>query len=81
MRVRVPPEAPIFSPRAGLSISTRMSETHSRTLARTISYRITALLITAIWTGLSDAVVIHIALATLHYAMERIWLKIHWGKL
>ena len=56
-------------------------ETHSRTLARTISYRIAALLITALWTGLSDAVLIHIVLATLHYVMERVWLKINWGKV
>ena len=39
-----------------------MTESHKRTLARTISYRITALLITAIWTGLGDAVIIHIIL-------------------
>jgi hypothetical protein len=58
-----------------------MSETHSRTIARTISYRIAAMLITALWTGLGDAVVIHIVLAALHYVMERVWLKIHWGKL
>lgn len=56
-------------------------ETHSRTLARTISYRIAALLITALWTGLGDAVLIHIVLATLHYVMERVWLKIKWGKV
>lgn len=58
-----------------------MSETHTRTLARTIAYRITALLITAVWTGLSDAVAIHIVLAVVQYVMERIWLKIKWGKL
>jgi uncharacterized membrane protein len=58
-----------------------MSETHLRTLARTIAYRITALLITAMWTGLSDAVAIHIILAGVQYVMERIWLKINWGKL
>jgi uncharacterized membrane protein len=56
-------------------------ETHKRTIVRTVSYRITALLITAIWTGLSDAVLIHIVLAALHYAMERAWLKIKWGKI
>jgi uncharacterized membrane protein len=56
-------------------------ESHKRTLARTISYRIAALLITALWTGLGDAVLIHIVLATLHYVMERIWLKIKWGKI
>ena len=58
-----------------------MSETHARTLARTLAYRITALLITAVWTGLSDAVTIHIVLAVVQYVMERIWLKIKWGKL
>lgn len=59
----------------------KMMETHKRTIVRTISYRITALLITAIWTGLSDAVLIHIVLALLHYTMERMWLKIKWGKI
>ena len=56
-----------------------MTETHARTLARTIVYRITALLITALWTGLGDAVAIHIVLAIVQYAMERAWLKIKWG--
>jgi hypothetical protein len=57
-----------------------MSETYSRTWARTLSYRIIALLITAIWTGLSDAIAIHFVLALVQYVMERIWLKIKWGK-
>lgn len=57
-----------------------MSESHKRTIIRTISYRLAALLITAIWTGLSDAIAIHIVLATLHYVMERVWLKIQWGR-
>jgi hypothetical protein len=57
-----------------------MSETHSRTWARTLSYRIAALLITAVWTGLSDAVAIHFVLALVQYVMERLWLKITWGK-
>ena len=55
-------------------------ETKTRTVARTISYRIIALLITTIWTGLSDAVLIHIILTAVHYIMERIWLKVQWGK-
>ena len=57
-----------------------MSEKHVRTIARTVSYRVAALLITALWTGLSDAIAIHIVLALLHYGMERVWLKIKWGK-
>jgi uncharacterized membrane protein len=56
-------------------------ETKKRTVVRALSYRIVALLITAIWTGLSDAVLIHIILTAIHYAMERIWLKIKWGRI
>ena len=58
-----------------------MTETHTRTWVRTLTYRFTALLITAIWTGLSDAVTIHFVLAGLQYAMERAWLKIRWGRI
>jgi len=55
-------------------------ETKKRTIVRALTYRVIALLITAIWTGLSDAVVIHIVLTAVHYAMERLWLKIKWGR-
>ena len=58
-----------------------MTETHTRTVARTLSYRIIAMLITALWTGLGNAVIIHIVLATVHYVMERVWLKINWGQI
>ena len=58
-----------------------MTETHTRTVARTISYRIIAMLITALWTGLGNAVIIHIVLAAVHSIMERVWLKIKWGKI
>lgn len=57
-----------------------MAETHRRTLARTLSYRFTALLITALWTGLGEAVAIHIVLAFWQYVLERAWLKIKWGR-
>jgi uncharacterized membrane protein len=57
-----------------------MTELHKRTVLRALSYRIVALLITAIWTGLSDAVIIHVILTAVHYVMERLWLKINWGK-
>ncbi len=56
-------------------------ETHKRTILRTISYRLIALLITAFWTGLGDAVLIHIILTVVHYWWERIWIKIEWGKI
>jgi hypothetical protein len=56
-------------------------ETHKRTIVRTLSYRFTALLITALWTGLGEAVAIHIVLAVWQYVLERTWLKIKWGKV
>ena len=56
-------------------------ETHKRTLARTISYRVIATLITAFFTGLTTAVFLHILLTLVHYLMERIWLKVKWGRI
>ena len=58
-----------------------MTETHARTVARTISYRLVATGITAVVTGLGTAIAIHIVLTAVHYAMERAWLKIKWGKI
>ena len=57
-----------------------MTELHKRTVVRALTYRIVALLITALWTGLGNAVIIHIILTAVHYVHERIWLKIKWGK-
>jgi len=57
-----------------------MSETHVRTLTRSIIYRLTALTITAVMIGLNNAITIHVVLTFWHYIYERIWLKINWGK-
>jgi uncharacterized membrane protein len=40
-----------------------------------------ALLITALWTGLSTAILIHVVLTAVHYAHERLWLIVKWGKI
>jgi uncharacterized membrane protein len=56
-----------------------MTEMHKRTFVRTVSYRLLAVGITAIFTGLSDAILIHIILTAVHYVFERIWLKVDWG--
>ena len=57
-----------------------MIESHKRTVVRAISYRIIALIITALWTGLSDAIVIHLVLTAVHYIHERIWIKVRWER-
>jgi uncharacterized membrane protein len=54
-------------------------ETHKRTIARAISWRIVATLVTAVWTGLSGAIVINIFMTLAHYIHERLWLKAKWG--
>lgn len=63
-------------------------ETRKRTIARMISYRITAWLFTIFWTFLFTgdisrstgfATVLHILLSIDYYIHERIWLKIKWG--
>jgi len=58
-----------------------MTELHKRTVVRAVTYRIIALLITALWTGLSNAIIIHVILTAIHYAHERVWLKIKWGRI
>lgn len=57
-----------------------MTETHKRTIIRAITWRIVATLVTAVWTGLSGAIVINIFMTIAHYIHERLWLKINWGK-
>jgi uncharacterized membrane protein len=58
-----------------------MTETHSRTIVRIFLFRLIAMLITAVWTGIADAIMIHIVLTIVHYVFERVWLKIKWGKI
>ena len=62
-------------------MSTPPFETQSRMIARVISYRIAALILTAVIVGLKDAVIIHILLTILHYGAERVWLLIDWGRV
>lgn len=64
-------------------------ETRKRTIARMISYRITAWLFTIFWTWIfigdltqstGFATALHILLSIDYYIHERVWLKIKWGK-
>jgi len=65
-----------------------MIETRQRTLARMLTYRLTAWLFTIFWTYLFTgdissatgfATALHIALSIDYYIHERVWLKIKWG--
>lgn len=65
-----------------------ITETTQRTLARTVSYRVTAWLFTIAWTYLFTgdissatgfATALHVLLSIDYYIHERIWLRIKWG--
>ena len=66
-----------------------MQETHLRTFTRSVSYRLSAIFFTIIYTYLFTgdlanstgfAIVLHLLLSIDYYIHERIWLKIEWGK-
>lgn len=63
-------------------------ETHQRTIARMITYRVTAWLFTILWTyfftgnlvnSAGFATALHILLSIDYYIHERVWLRIKWG--
>ena len=56
-----------------------MTETHKRTIVRAITWRITATIITGLYTGLAGAIIINIWMTLAHYIHERAWLKLKWG--
>lgn len=65
-----------------------MTETKQRTIARAISYRLTAWLFTIFWTWLFTgditkstgfATALHALLTIDYYLHERLWLRITWG--
>jgi uncharacterized membrane protein len=57
-----------------------MTETHKRTIVRTVVWRLIATCIIAIWAGWSGSIIANIILIILHYVHERLWLKVEWGK-
>jgi uncharacterized membrane protein len=65
-------------------------ESKKRTIARMITYRISAWLFTICWTYLFTknianatgfATILHLLLSVDYYIHERIWLKIKWGRI
>ncbi len=65
-----------------------IKETKIRTLARSVTYRISAWSFTILWTYLFThnlasatgfATVLHLLLSIDYYIHERLWLKIKWG--
>jgi uncharacterized membrane protein len=56
-----------------------MSETHARTIAKSISYRVLAIISSVIMVGWHSAIYVEISKTLIFYFCERFWLKISWG--
>lgn len=56
-----------------------MTESHWRTIVKSISWRIVATAVTAYFTGLTGAIVINIWMTVAYYIHERTWTNIKWG--
>jgi uncharacterized membrane protein len=57
-----------------------MTESHTRTIVRAASWRIVAIAVTAVYTGIEGAVVINVFMTMAHYIHERAWLRVRWGR-
>jgi uncharacterized membrane protein len=58
-----------------------MTESHKRTIVKSITWRIVATLVTAAYTGISGAIIINLWMTLAYYIHERSWLKLSWGKV
>lgn len=65
-----------------------MNETRTRTLVKSVTYRLTAWIFTILWTyiftgeiakSVGFATVLHLLLSIDYYFHERIWSKVKWG--
>jgi uncharacterized membrane protein len=55
-----------------------IQETHQRTMARAVSYRILAELSSFVMVGVASGIVIEVAKTLVYYVMERLWLLTSW---
>ena len=55
-----------------------IQETHTRTVARAVSYRIMAVISSLIMVGVSSAIAVEVTKTLVYYVMERLWLLTSW---
>lgn len=55
-----------------------LAETHQRTAARAISYRVLAVMSSFVMIGLISGIVIEITKTLIYYLLERAWLYVPW---
>jgi uncharacterized membrane protein len=57
-----------------------MTETHTRTWTKAITWRVIATLLAALFVDISLAIALNIIQTVAYYVHERVWLKISWGR-
>lgn len=55
-------------------------DTHARSIAKAITWRIIATLIAMYWVGIQAAILMNIVQTIAYYIHERVWIKINWGR-
>jgi uncharacterized membrane protein len=57
-----------------------LMESQKRTVAKAVTFRLVALLVTVPITGFKVALSLQIILFILYYVHERMWLRVEWGR-
>lgn len=55
-------------------------DTMKRSIVKTFFFKLVTTSITAMITGLGNAIVIHVAMTIIYIIYERIWNRINWGR-
>lgn len=56
-------------------------DTVFRSIVKTIFFKLITTSITAIFTGIGNAIMIHLILTVVYLVYERIWNRIGWGRI
>lgn len=56
------------------------TETHKRSIVKSITWRVIATLIAAWWVGFEVAIIMNIVQTIAYYIHERLWVHIDWGR-
>jgi uncharacterized membrane protein len=59
----------------------QQKDTIKRSIIKTLFFKIVTTSVTALFTGVGTAIVLHLILTVFYLVYERVWNKIKWGKL
>lgn len=55
-----------------------LAETHRRTLARAVTYRIMAIMSSFAMVGIASGILVELSKTLIYYVLERLWLQVSW---